>query len=208
MVENGFKRAIFAPALARLGERRRFIQVLAGPRQVGKTTLAHQLAAALDTPSLYASADEAPGFDRGWLEGRGTAGRARGRGRRSASHPPAARYSRSKSQAADAKDPSLALRRSSTATQARHPSLSEPKACPSMSSSRTPQRAGSRPEAHAVEDPLRLLVEAEAAQALLRKDLSMCADERNRVHAPRLAVVVVVASSEGEVEMIDAVRGA
>ena len=76
VVENGFQRAIFGPALERLGERRRFIQVLAGPRQVGKTTLAHQLAAALDTPSLYASADDAPGFDRGWLEGRWTAGRA------------------------------------------------------------------------------------------------------------------------------------
>ena len=52
MVENGFQPAIFAPALGRLGEPRRFIRVLAGPRQVGKTRLAHQLAAALDTPSL------------------------------------------------------------------------------------------------------------------------------------------------------------
>ena len=43
---------------ARLGEPRRFIQVVAGPRQVGKSTLAQQAASALDFPVLQASADE------------------------------------------------------------------------------------------------------------------------------------------------------
>lgn len=46
-------------ALARrLGERRRFIQVVAGPRQVGKTTLVRQVAEASGLVSRYASADE------------------------------------------------------------------------------------------------------------------------------------------------------
>ena len=43
---------------ARLGEPRRFIQVVAGPRQVGKSTLVQQAASALDFPVLQASADE------------------------------------------------------------------------------------------------------------------------------------------------------
>ena len=48
-----------APALtARLGEKRRFIQIVAGPRQVGKTTLVQQVARDLDMPVRYVSADE------------------------------------------------------------------------------------------------------------------------------------------------------
>lgn len=42
----------------RLTEPRRFIQVVAGPRQVGKTTLVQQVAATLGVPVHYASADE------------------------------------------------------------------------------------------------------------------------------------------------------
>lgn len=42
----------------RLAERRRFIQVVAGPRQVGKTTLIQQLAAEIGQGLRYASADE------------------------------------------------------------------------------------------------------------------------------------------------------
>jgi len=52
----------------RLREKRRFIQVLAGPRQVGKTTLARQVMAGLKMPSHYASADEPTLRDRAWLE--------------------------------------------------------------------------------------------------------------------------------------------
>jgi uncharacterized protein len=76
MPETDFRRTVFETALAHLSERRRFIQVLAGPRQVGKTTLAHQLGEAIPSPSLYGSADEAPGFDRAWIEQRWSAARA------------------------------------------------------------------------------------------------------------------------------------
>lgn len=55
--------------LKRLGEKRQFIQVLAGPRQVGKTTLAQQVMKAAGMPYHYASADE-PTIrnSRTWLE--------------------------------------------------------------------------------------------------------------------------------------------
>ena len=43
---------------ARLGEPRRFLQVVAGPRQVGKRTLVEQVLAASESPNVYASADE------------------------------------------------------------------------------------------------------------------------------------------------------
>ncbi len=52
----------------RLTEKRRFLQVLAGPRQVGKTTLARQVMAEWKGPSHYASADEPTLRDRNWLE--------------------------------------------------------------------------------------------------------------------------------------------
>ena len=43
----------------RLTGRRLFLQVLAGPRQVGKTTLARQVLERAGLPSHYASADSA-----------------------------------------------------------------------------------------------------------------------------------------------------
>jgi len=48
----------FKVVLARLAEPRRFIQVLAGPRQVGKTTLVRQVLEHVPDPIHYASADE------------------------------------------------------------------------------------------------------------------------------------------------------
>ena len=54
--------------LRRLGEKRRFLQVLAGPRQTGKTTLARQVMAEIKCPAHYASADEPTLRDRTWLE--------------------------------------------------------------------------------------------------------------------------------------------
>lgn len=62
---------------ARLQEPRRFIQVLAGPRQVGKTTLARQMVEQLDVPSHMASADEPFLRDRSWLEQQWEIGRMR-----------------------------------------------------------------------------------------------------------------------------------
>jgi len=52
---------------ARLGESRRFIQVVAGARQVGKTTLVGQVLIGVDRPSMFVSADEPTLRDAGWL---------------------------------------------------------------------------------------------------------------------------------------------
>jgi uncharacterized protein len=62
-----YKRRQFEVLLARLQEKRRFIQVLAGPRQSGKTTVAQQVAAASKTPSRFISADDPQAHDRVWL---------------------------------------------------------------------------------------------------------------------------------------------
>ena len=62
-----YKRPVYKEILNRVREKRQFIQVLAGPRQVGKTTLARQVMAACDLPVHYASADEPTLQDRSWL---------------------------------------------------------------------------------------------------------------------------------------------
>jgi len=54
--------------VSRLTEPRKFIQVLTGPRQTGKTTLAHQATNELKCPSHYASADDTAVGDRIWIE--------------------------------------------------------------------------------------------------------------------------------------------
>jgi predicted AAA+ superfamily ATPase len=48
-------------------EPRRFIQVLAGPRQVGKTTIARQLLETVSIPVHFATADEPTLRERTWL---------------------------------------------------------------------------------------------------------------------------------------------
>ena len=53
-----FRRPYAAELASRLAEPRRFIQVVAGARQVGKTTLVQQVAAESGMPVRYASADE------------------------------------------------------------------------------------------------------------------------------------------------------
>lgn len=62
-----FTRPFYKTLLHRIGEQRRFIQVIAGPRQVGKTTLALQVMRKCGLPSHYASADEPTLQDRSWL---------------------------------------------------------------------------------------------------------------------------------------------
>lgn len=52
----------------RFAEPRRFIQVLLGPRQVGKTTVAQQLAEDFGSQARYVSADEPGTKDSHWLE--------------------------------------------------------------------------------------------------------------------------------------------
>jgi predicted AAA+ superfamily ATPase len=53
-----YRRPIYKTIRSRVAEPRRFIQVIAGARQVGKTTLVRQLAADVAMPVRYASADE------------------------------------------------------------------------------------------------------------------------------------------------------
>ncbi len=63
-----YKRPVLNTILARTQEERRFIQILAGPRQVGKTTLAQQVIAATSMPIHYASADEPTLRDSAWID--------------------------------------------------------------------------------------------------------------------------------------------
>jgi predicted AAA+ superfamily ATPase len=63
-----FKRPIYKEIIKRLDEPRRFIQVLSGPRQTGKTTLAHQIMEEHKIPNHYASADEPILKDHIWIE--------------------------------------------------------------------------------------------------------------------------------------------
>src|SRR3990170_2478739 len=74
-------------ALARrLAEPRRFIQAVAGPRQVGKTTLVQQVTGASGLATRFASADEPTLRGAGWIAQQWEAARraARDAGRRGA----------------------------------------------------------------------------------------------------------------------------
>jgi uncharacterized protein len=59
---------LYSELLKRIREKRGFMQVLAGPRQTGKTTLVRQVMEASKTSSHYTSADEPTLRDRTWLE--------------------------------------------------------------------------------------------------------------------------------------------
>lgn len=63
-----YRRPLFTPLLARVREKRRFLQVLAGPRQSGKTTLARQIADAAPFPVRFISADDPGMHGRTWLQ--------------------------------------------------------------------------------------------------------------------------------------------
>ncbi len=63
-----FKRSAHKILLKRLSEPRRFIQVLAGPRRTGKTTLARQIMSSINMESHYASADQPTLKDLTWIE--------------------------------------------------------------------------------------------------------------------------------------------
>ena len=71
-----FKRAMYDTLRKRLAEPRRFIQVLAGARQTGKTTLVRQVLKDLPIPGHYDSADEPSLKDRAWIEQQWEAGRS------------------------------------------------------------------------------------------------------------------------------------
>jgi predicted AAA+ superfamily ATPase len=61
-------RPILGPLVARLRDRRRFLQVLAGPRQVGKTTLIRQAMLAFGERATYLTADNPAPGDNLWIE--------------------------------------------------------------------------------------------------------------------------------------------
>lgn len=63
-----YKRKYFHTLFNRLNEPRKFIQVLTGPRQSGKTTLIQQVLAEIKIPSHYAAADAAEAKSVVWIE--------------------------------------------------------------------------------------------------------------------------------------------
>jgi uncharacterized protein len=80
---NDYQRPQAAVLAERLSEPRRFLQVVAGPRQVGKSTLVQQVTGDLPLPVRYVSADEPTLRGMDWisqqweaarLEATGTAG--------------------------------------------------------------------------------------------------------------------------------------
>jgi uncharacterized protein len=71
-----YKRPLYEIVLKRLSEKRRFMQVLAGPRQTGKTTLARQVMDGLGIPAHYSTADAPAVKGLTWIEQQWEAGRA------------------------------------------------------------------------------------------------------------------------------------
>ena len=66
-IHPAFERSQAGTLAARLGEPRRFLQVVAGARQVGKSTLVSQALGRLEVPSVFVSADEPTIGDTAWL---------------------------------------------------------------------------------------------------------------------------------------------
>lgn len=62
-----FKRKVFDTIYQRLCEPRKFLQVIMGPRQVGKTTVVKQVLDALGKPFVLHSADAVPSTDSSWI---------------------------------------------------------------------------------------------------------------------------------------------
>jgi uncharacterized protein len=62
-----FKRSHFQELIKRLNEPKRFIQVVTGPRQIGKTTLVQQVIEEIKIPSIYISADGVASPGTNWL---------------------------------------------------------------------------------------------------------------------------------------------
>ena len=63
-----FERPYYQRLVGRLNEPRSLIQVLMGPRQVGKSTLVGQALAQVGGPQLFISADAVPNSGEVWLE--------------------------------------------------------------------------------------------------------------------------------------------
>lgn len=81
-VSHSYSRPLFATLTARLTEEPQRIQVVSGPRQVGKTTVVRQALETLEQPNRYASADDPSLRDSAWLAAQWEEGRRLARGRR------------------------------------------------------------------------------------------------------------------------------
>ena len=79
-----FNRPILNRILERFTEPNSFIQVLSGPRQTGKTTLARQMLQMIECPCHYATADEPALKDQAWIEQQWEAARLKLKSRPSA----------------------------------------------------------------------------------------------------------------------------
>ena len=75
MSKQEYARPQAAELLRRLGEPRRFMQVVTGPRQVGKTTLVTQVVERARLPSVFASADEPTLRASDWIDAQWEAAR-------------------------------------------------------------------------------------------------------------------------------------
>ncbi|HPS84102.1 MAG TPA: AAA family ATPase, partial [Bacteroidales bacterium] len=62
-----YRRSEYVDLKIRIQEPRRFIQVLTGPRQIGKTTMVKDLSQELPIQVTYISADNTGGTDQLWL---------------------------------------------------------------------------------------------------------------------------------------------
>lgn len=62
-----YKRSEYQIIKSRIEEPRRFIQVVMGPRQIGKSTVVKQVLKDLELPYMFFSADNVPATDRAWI---------------------------------------------------------------------------------------------------------------------------------------------
>ena len=62
-----YKRAEYQTIKDRLVEGRKFIQVVMGPRQVGKSTVVRQVLQDIDIPYQFYSADNVPATNTAWV---------------------------------------------------------------------------------------------------------------------------------------------
>src|SRR3989338_7016150 len=74
-----YNRSYLQNIIKRINEPKRFIQVISGPRQVGKTTLIQEAIKQVDVPADYHLADEPAIHDRIWIEQNWDMGRLKAR---------------------------------------------------------------------------------------------------------------------------------
>lgn len=72
-----YQRKQYNTLYSRMREKRRFIQVIMGPRQVGKSTLMKQVVNALDIPFVFYPADAVPATQLSWISDCWNAARAK-----------------------------------------------------------------------------------------------------------------------------------